>query len=442
MTRLPSTIGLALAVAVGVASVARAQGPETDPEPASADGETAPGAAADEPVEGEEPEPAESPVAPVTADPTEDPPVGWGVIFQAGQGVSVASDDERFRLVISARGQFRGQVRAPADADASVDVLIRRARLDLSGHFFGEHNRFELELAFSPDDLGWTPETGVQRSPLLDYVLIFDYLRDLTLVVGQRKMPYARERLVSSGALAMVERSVVDSALRLDRDLGVWLRSDDLFGAGFFRYFAGVSAGEGRDGLVGDDANLAYSARVEVLPLGLFDSYTQGDLRRRASPRLAIGASYVFLHESPWIDGLAGTRPEDGGTTDTHQAAFDVMFLWAGFSAEIDALLRWGERHPGTDGPITPAQNGAGGLAQLSYLLPDTFVELSARYAMVLGLGDATSLEDRGELGGAISLYFEGHPFKLQLDYFHLWDDFDAIERGEDRVRLQLQATL
>lgn len=383
-----------------------------------------------------------SELAPVTADPEEDPPAGWGVLFQAGQGVTVASDDEQFRLNISVRGQFRGVVRVPSDADASVDFLIRRARVDLSGHFFGEHNRFELELAFSPDDLGWSPEAGVMRSPLLDYILIFDHLRDLTLVVGQRKMPYARERLITSGALAMVERSIVDSALQIDRDTGVWIRSDDFLGAGFFRYFLGVSAGEGRDGLVGEDADLAYSARVEFLPLGIFDSYTQGDLRRNPAPRLAIGASYVFIDDSPWVDGLSGTLPEDGGTTDTHQAALDAIFLWGGFTAELDVLMRYGDRRPGTAGPITLASNGAGGMVQLSYLLPDTIVELTARYGMVLGVGDATSLEDRGELGGAISLYFEGHPLKLQLDYFHLWDDFDAFDQGEERVRLQLQATL
>jgi hypothetical protein len=359
-----------------------------------------------------------------------------------GGGVAWRSDDGRFGLRFGLRGQVRAQVVAPSGGDAVFDLIIPRARVLLSGHLFGEHNRFDLQLAFSPDDLGWVEGEGPTFTPLLDYALIFDYLRDLTVVVGQRKIPFARERLTSSGDLAMVDRSVVDDALSLDRDLGAWLRSDDLFGAGFFRYWLGVSAAEGRDGLVGDDFHLAWEVRLELLPLGLFDSDTQGDPRRNETPRLAIGAAYVFIDHSPWVDGLDGRLPADGGTTDIHAGALDALFLFGGFTAEVDVLLRYGTRNPGTEGPVTPPSNGAGGFAQVSYLLPDTFVELTARYGMVRAIGDPTSFEDQGELGGAVSLYFEGHELKLQLDYFHLWGAPEDFGRGEERVRLQLQATL
>lgn len=352
------------------------------------------------------------------------------------------SEDEQFALRLGVRGQFRAVLGVPAGGDVRLGLLIRRARLDVSGYLFGEHNRFELELAFSPDDLDWVEGTGPTFTPLLDYIVVFDYLRDLTLVVGQRKVPFGRERLTSSGELAMVERSIVDSALQLDRDFGVWLRSNDLFGAGFFRYWVGVSSGEGRDALVGDDVDLAYQVRLELLPLGLFDSYTQGDLRRTPVPRLAFGLAYAFLDDSPWIDGFDGTVPEDGGTTDLHAAAFDAIFLWGGLTAQIEMLLRYGTRDPGSEGPVTAPSNGAGGFVQVSYLLPDSYVELAARYAMVRGFGETTSFQDRTELGGALSLYFGGHLFKLQLDYFYLWEVLPSFDQGEHRVRLQLQAAL
>lgn len=370
-------------------------------------------------------------------------PASSGVVeFEPGDGVTLRSDDDQFRLNIGLRGQFLGQLDAPSGGDVSAGLALRRARLDFVGHIFGPHNRFDVELALSPDDLDWTDATGPTFTPLLDYTMTFDYLRDLTVVVGARKMPFSRERLISSGDLAMIDRSAATGALELNRDFGVWLRSDDLFGAGFLRYWVGISSGEGRDGLIGDDADFAYMARVEVLPLGLFDSYLQADLQRHASPRLAFGLAYVYLDDSPWVDGLDGQLPEDGGTTDTHAAAFDAVFFYEGFSAEIDVLFRYGERNPGVAGPVTAASNGAGGFAQVGYLLPDTFVEITARYSMTMGIGEVTSFEDRGELGGAVSLYFQGHALKLQLDYFHLWGQMSEFTRGAEQVRLQLQGTL
>ena len=61
----------------------------------------------------------------------------------------------------------------------------------------------------------------LRESPLLSYYLEFDYLRDLTVRVGQYKIPFSRQRVISSGNQQMVDRSIANGEFNLDRDIGI-----------------------------------------------------------------------------------------------------------------------------------------------------------------------------------------------------------------------------
>jgi hypothetical protein len=76
-------------------------------------------------------------------------------------------------------------------------------------------------------------------------------------------------------------------------------------------------------------------------------------------------------------------------------------------------------------------------------------VEIAARYGFTLPTGPRgeSPVAARSELGAGVNVYFHRHALKLQLDVFHLWDDAPgangaAFERGEQRVRVMLQASL
>ena len=96
------------------------------------------------------------------------------------------------------------------------------------------------------------------------------------------------------------------------------------------------------------------------------------------------------------------------------------------------------------------ARNGYGLHVQAGYLFPRTAIEVAARYSGVRGVGTAdpgdladdttgfTSLGREDSVGGGLSYYFAGHPWKLQTDFFHSWKDGDQSE-SEDLFRLQLQ---
>lgn len=391
-----------------------------------------------------------------TATSTASAPVGADKVrFRPGKGLAVASADGRFSLNARVRGQVRYTSRS-GDDDAGHQFNIRRARVVLGGHFFGEENSFKLELAVSPNDLGISDNLApdvqaraVSNSPLLDLYFDFRHLRDLGLRVGQYKLPSNRTRVISSGDLQLVDRSIVNSEFTLDRDVGLDFRSRDLLGLGLLRYYAGASIGRGRDSQGFDDLGLNYFGRIEVLPFGFFDDYKEADLSRDPAPRLSIGLGYVFQDRSRGLRRIVDRQPADGGTVTQHVGYADLVYKQAGLSVLIESAVRLGSRNRGGEldetgapEPVTPPRDGWGASLQAGFLFGFAPIEVAGRASVVRGLGDAseTSLEDRTEVGGGLSWYIAGHPYKVQADVFHVygarWSD------GETQLRVQLQAGL
>ncbi|MCB9555642.1 MAG: hypothetical protein H6707_06025 [Deltaproteobacteria bacterium] len=371
------------------------------------------------------------------------------VQFKPGKGLSIQSADQRFKLSTKLRVQMLYSLsKDHADSDnAEHSLMLRRARVSFGGHAFNAHNRFEVQLAVSPRDLSQSA-TGPRHTPVLDWMLIFDYLRDLSLRVGQAKVPYSIERLTSSGSLQMVDRSSVNSEFNLDRDIGVSLFSEDLFGLGLLRYFLYLGVGEGRDAFAADDFGMLYSARVELFPLGLFKNTAQTDFERGPA-RLAIGLAYALHDNAKRNRGIIGDGFADGGTADLHNATVDVMFIWRGFSL-LGAFMWRGERARKSGGAIDQTtgdpvalenvREGTGWVAQAGYLLGALPLEFATRFAAVRGATDS-SLSKKNEVGGAVSYYFFKHAMKMQLDYFRTWGS-SGIDNGADQLRVQLQLAL
>ena len=370
--------------------------------------------------------------------------------YKPGTGLTFTSKNKRFELATRLRAQFRYTLENEDEAaDTTHGLSIRRARLQFKGHVFNEHNRFKTELALSPRDMGFD---GVvtHRTPILDWYFDFTYLRDFTIRIGQYKVPYSRQRVVSSGDLQLVDRSLANGEFNLDRDIGFDIRSKDFLGLDKLRYYAGVYFGEGRDQYRPSNFDMFYLARVEVLPFGMFKDYKEADFERSLRPRLSLGAAYAFVDGAVGNRGILGSTPSDGGTTDYHNVTADAVFMIGGFSAFGDVYYRQGRRRFGdavvvdetgmeTAAPREAPRNGVGWSAAAGYLIPRVPFELATRYAQVLAVGNATSLTRRDEVGGGVSYYFAGHPLKLQMDYFAQFPN-GQVAHPDHIMRLQLQA--
>jgi len=368
------------------------------------------------------------------------------VKFAPGKGLTVSSADGDFELTTKVRAQILGsfEIEREDGVERLSAVQIRRARVAFQGHMFGKHNKYKMELAVSPRDAAMR-DGGTGTAPLLDWYMTFDYLKAATIVAGQYKVPFSRQRVVSSGSLQMVDRSIVQSEFNLDRNVGVDVRSTSLLD-GHLHYFAGIYGGEGRNAFQLLENNMVYLARVEVLPLGHFQDYVEADFER-TGPRLSVGASYAYVANSRRNQGPLGSAPADRGTTDFHNAEADLLFKIYGLSLTGEFFYRKGDRSgggaidvtktPPVPFPVDKARSGYGFFAQAGYLLPQTMFEIEARYGQLRGTGE-TSLKERHEIGGGVSYYFARHSFKLQADYFRLWGT--ELSKGTDQVRLQLEA--
>jgi hypothetical protein len=364
--------------------------------------------------------------------------------FKPGKGLQISSTNGQFQLTTRLRAQMRYTLEQDG-GEFAHGFQLRRARLLFTGHVFGKDNRYKFELAVSPKDIGLKSSGTISKSPLLDWYFHFSQLRDLNVRIGQYKVPFSRQRVVSSGNLQMVDRSMANGEFNLDRDVGLDFRSKDLGGLGFLRYYAGVYMGEGHSSYATGDFGLMYLARIEALPLGMFKDYSEGAFARSSKAQLSIGAAFGYVDEAKKNKGIVGSVPSDGGTTDTMNFTTDVSLRVSGLSLESAFFWRDGTRNPGDSVDeageaiaAEAARNGMGYYGQVGYLIPNQPLEMSARFGQLMSAGDDSSLSDKSEVGLGLNYYFAQHAMKLQADYFHFWGE-DGFAEGSDQVRIQMQ---
>jgi hypothetical protein len=385
-----------------------------------------------------------------------------------GEGLEFESQNGLFSLSLRLRAQFLYALEQPYDREAGQygdleqGVSIRRARVVFGGHMWGEKTQYKVELAISPADLGMTgsdnpPMTNqdqwVSRSLLLDWYMQFNQIRDLNVRVGQSKVPFSRDRVVSSGDLQFVDRTLLNSEFNIDRDIGVDVRSKDLFGlGGRLRYYLGIYNGEGHSAYQQSDFGLMYLGRIEVLPFGKMDDYRQGDVKRSQQFGASFGAAYARIENAKGSRGILGSRPADGGVTDFDMVTADVSLRYRGISVEGAYFYRRGVRRPGsavddTGAPIAAAlpRDGWGAGVQAGYLLPSIDLEFAGRYSAVRAADGETALRDNEEAGVACSYYLAQHAYKIQADFHRYWGPGargagTRFADGGNLFRLQLQA--
>ncbi len=370
-----------------------------------------------------------------------------GTKFAPGKGLKITSKNEKFSLTMRLRAQFLYSFEHE-DKNLEHGFQIRRARLAFGGHFWDKNIKYKTEFAVSPRDMGMQ-DTGPKNTPILDWYVSFTHLTNLSARIGQFKVPFSRQRVISSGDLQLVDRSIANSEFNLDRDIGIDLYSENFLKLDRIRYNAGVYFGEGRDQFKPSNFDLFYLGRIEFMPLGKFEDYSEVDFERSNKPRLTFGTAYAFIDGAQKNRGILGDKWSDEGTTDYHNVVADTIFKIAGLSLQGEFFYRQGKRTYG-DATVTneetgqeePAEqelsrNGFGWMTQAGFLIPKTAFEIAGRYSNVSKTKE-TSLENENEVVGGLNYYFARHPLKLQLDYSRLYQK--EIKAGNDLVRLQLQA--
>ena len=343
--------------------------------------------------------------------------------------------------------EFRGQFRLsyPTDTDPltlsdyqdeQLKLGIKRARLKVGGHSFKPWLKYYLEYELF-------------SSNLLDFRLMYEKLPWLKIKVGQWKVQYNRERIISSGKQQTMERSILTRAFTVDRQQGVSVFGH-LEGEGLanFNYWLSVFMGTGMGSTGNDDNHLMYMSRLQWNFMGesLKFSGTDLEFHDQFVGLLALGA---VTNRSPYTrfsqsggGQLEGFDPGAAGQYRVNQAMQESAGKYRGFSWQQEFHIK--QIRDLVNGTVTDM---AGNLIQAGYFfhhlwnaIPDN-VEFYGRQAFYLpDLSVSDQLQN--EISFGFNWFIQGHRIKLTGEASHLRTDIALSESmGGWRYRFQLDVS-
>ena len=369
---------------------------------------------------------------------------------QFGKGLfNLVGKDSTFTMKIATRMQLLSVATWDEGADGGLvnpeqNFLVRRARLKFDGFAYTPKLKYKIELGLSNRDMSGISEF-TRNTPryILDAVVMWNFYENFELWVGQTKLPGNIERVISSGNLQQVDRSLLNSRFNIDRDVGLQLRHNFYLGENFLiREKLAFSQGEGRNVTEGNLGGHQYTARLEFLPLGEFTSngeYSGSDLKREEKPKLMLAVNYDTNQNAVKTrSNLGSYMTNDVGfhQTDINTFFFDGMFKYNGFS------FMWEYANRDADNPIARNSDGTetgdvvwvgdGLNLQTGYLLAKDW-EVSGRYTNI-NLDDVTGRNAETQYTLGLSKYIVGHKLKVQTDLSYL-----SVDGGSDELMYRLQ---
>tara|TARA_R110001583_G_scaffold84473_1_gene222133 strand:- start:149 stop:1333 length:1185 start_codon:yes stop_codon:yes gene_type:complete len=356
----------------------------------------------------------------MNAQETNAPKFGKGLFNLVGQ-------DSTWTMKVATRMQFLAIGNFQDGESGESNFLVRRARLKFDGFAFSPKLKYKLELGLSNRDIsGASQFTSNAPRYILDAVIKYNFAKNLELWFGQTKLPGNRERVISSGNMQQVDRSLLNSRFNIDRDLGIQLRHHfNLTNNFVIKEIFSIAQGEGRNITTGNIGGHQYTSRVEFLPLGNFTSggdYSGSDLKREQTPKLALGVAYDYNNNAVKNRSNQGSyMTNDIGfyQTNINTLFVDAMFKYNGFSF----MAEYADRNAddpyakNSDGSLTGAevQVGKGLNLQTGYLFNNN-LEVSGRYTNITLDKIVTGKDAENQYTLGVSKYIVGHKLKIQSD--------------------------
>lgn len=343
-------------------------------------------------------------------------------------GVAFAGPDSAFTLKLRFRMQNRASLLTNAGQDlgiGAVDARIRRLRLRMDGFVMSPKFRYYIQLSFSRADLDL--ETDDTPQVVRDAILFYHVNKNLYFGFGQSKLPGNRQRVTSSGALQFAERSIANARFNIDRDFGLKAYYTTPGTRQNLILKGSITTGDGRNALTGNNG-LAYTGRLEWLPLGLFGDeydYVEGDPARINRPKLALAATYSANVKAVRTGGQLGRElPQP---VDINTAFADLTFKYRGWALLTELFWRDASRRglPERNADDQPpyVYTGRGLNVQASRMV-SLRNELAFRYAVTAPFASLRPLErQREELTAGFTHYFRDHRFKWQFNLSYLVAD-------------------
>jgi phosphate-selective porin OprO and OprP len=342
--------------------------------------------------------------------------------YSYGKGVGLTSPDSIFQFNIRFRMQNRVSYLNRYDSNPIIDGQIRRLRLRFDGFVGSPKFLYVIQLSFAPGDVGEIEE-GENINIIRDAAVIYRPNTHWNFIFGQTKLPGNRQRINSSGALQFTDRTINNARFNIDRDFGFqcyYLNQE----ANRFSYNlkTAISTGEGRNFTQNNDNQLAYTAKLELMPFGSFTNdgaNFEGDLVREKKPKLFISPAISINNRTKKTAGQLGSELFEPRTLTSFFT--DVMLKYNGWSFMYSHMRRNTKENPITFNAEDRSQSnfvwvGQGNDYQASYLFRNNF-EVISRFSdqkAFESITDIAPLSKQFSVG--LTRYFWEHAFKVQSE--------------------------
>lgn len=363
--------------------------------------------------------------------------------YNFGRGVGLTSPDSVFQFNIRFRIQNRIGYLRDEEGRPSFEAQVRRLRLRFDGFVGDPRFLYVIQLSFAPGDVGRLEE-GANLNVIRDAAIIYRPAARWDIVFGQTKLPGNRQRINSSGALQLTDRSVNNARFNIDRDFGIQFNYiGERANTSSWNVKTAISSGDGRNFTANPDDGLAYTAKLEWFPLGGFQnggSFFEGDLAGESTPKLLLSAAYHFNHKAKRTLGVLGENLYE--SRDLSSFFADLLFKYRGV-ALMGAYMKRTTDNPLTTsaaGNVRRVYVGEGWDIQPSYHFKNNF-ELIGRYSRVEPFASIQAFEPKQtEWTLGLTRYFWEHAFKVQSEV--TYDRFffqNNVEKRSWFARMQVE---
>lgn len=365
--------------------------------------------------------------------------------YNYGKGLGLTSPDSLFQFNIRFRMQNRLTYIENEDEEPAYEALIRRLRLRFDGYVGDPKIIYVIQLSFAPGDVGEL-EDGENLNVIRDAIVFYRPNRHWNIGFGQTKLPGNRQRVNSSGALQLTDRSINNANFNIDRDFGLQLYYLNEFKDKLsYNVKTAITTGEGRNWTQEPDNGLAFTGKLEFFPFGTFQNdgtLYEGDIKREDKPKLMLSGVYHYNQKARRTFGTLGDDLFE--SRDLKSLLLDAMFKYDGWAFQT-AYMNRNAKNPITINPEDITQQefaftGDGFDAQLSYIFPSNY-ELIGRFSTQKPHQDIEHLTPKSkQYSFGVTKYIWEHALKIQAEVTNTHFDYIDNTSAENwYVRFQVE---
>jgi phosphate-selective porin OprO and OprP len=384
----------------------------------------------------------------------------WANIMQRPKlsykkGFNFETQDKNFSMKINGRIQFRysyedrDNVHDTDEQQDDSSFRIRRARVKFSGKAY-KHFKYKIELALASTGT----VDGSKAAELYDFWASWNKNPALSVQFGQWKVPWNRQRVVSSQNQQMIDRASSQDEFTMDRQIGVMLHGK-LFNKKF-EYYTGAFNGNARNQKENGNNEMLYIARASWNPFGAYGKgigEVESDINFSEKPIAHLSAAIAydgaadrerFSSTTIDLDPPVGTGVTLKEVNKTSVVA-EYGLKYRGFSTSAEAYWRRFDdiRANNIDSIGSGVIIDRGFFVQGGYFILPKKVELAGRYSLV-DFDDERDEDAVRETTLGVNWFINGtHDNKLQLNWIRQDNELpNSVSRSDDidnTFRMQYQ---